>query len=97
MGFILLIGIILFFWHSTQIIGEVSGLENEDIILNNGMTFHICNDSHTIKDKGWILGRVIGSYQTTYFVFSVRGVDPNEMIYVASMGDGAFYQNTELQ
>ena len=81
-----------FAWYSNRIIGEISGPENEKVVFNNGSLYEICDDEHTHKDKGWILGKIAGAYDTSYYVFSVRGASTDEYIYVAAMGRGEFYK-----
>ena len=78
--------------YSNRVIGKLSGSENEKVILDDGVSYVICDDYHTHKDKGWILGKIAGAYGTSYYVFSVRGDATEEYIYVASMGRGAFYK-----
>lgn len=81
-----------FAWYSNRIIGKISGAENEEVVFNDGTSYAICDDYHTHKDKGWILGKITGSYETSYYVFSVRGDTSEEYIYVTAMGRGEFYK-----
>lgn len=92
---ILLLMLLLLLWYSNRIIGRMSGPENERVILNNSITYEICNDFHTNFDIGWILGKITGSYKTTYYVFSVQGDLSHKYIYVAAMGRGEFYKKIE--
>lgn len=82
-------------WYSNRIIGKLSGAENEKVVFNNGVSYAICDDYHTHKDKGWMLGKITGAYDTSYYVFSVRGDSSEEYIYVVAMGRGEFYKRID--
>lgn len=82
----------VFALYSNRTIGKLSGPENELVVLNDGTSYTICDDDHTYKDKGLILGKITGSYNISYIVFSVRGDSSEEYIYVAAMGRGEFYK-----
>ena len=84
--------VVMLFWRCNQTIGKLSGAENEYVIRDNGTRNEMCDDGHTIKDKGWIMGTVTGAHNTTYYVFSVSGESTNEYIYIAALGRGMFYK-----
>ena len=96
--YVLIVAIVValgFLWNTNRIIGKMSGPENEYVVFNNGTTYVLCDDHHSFRDKGWILGRVSAAYNTSYYVFSVRGDSDREYIYVAAMGQGEFYKRTD--
>jgi len=88
------IGLAFTFWYANRIIGHLSGPENENVILDNGNCYSVCYDEHSHKDKGLILGRITGSYNTSYYVFSVKDDPDNNFIYIVSFGHGKFYKRT---
>ena len=95
--YVLIVAIVLvlvFLWNTNRIIGKMSGPENEYVVFNNGTTYALCDDHHSFRDKGWVLGRVSAAYNTSYYVFSVRGDSDREYIYIAAMGKGEFYKRT---
>lgn len=84
---VLAVVVLLRFNHT---IGYMSGPENEKISVN-GEWYEKDDDSpYGSIDHGFILGKADGPYETTYYVFTVRGDD--SYLYVTSMGDGAFYR-----
>lgn len=94
---ILVLCVALLFWKCNRTIGKLSGAENEYVILDNGTRYEMCDDAHTIKDKGWIMGTVTGAYNTTYYVYSVCGESTDEYIYVAALGRGMFYRAINIE
>lgn len=89
---IIIMAIVALVLYSNRTIGILSDPENETVILNNGTRYTACYDDHTNKDRGWILGKITGSYNGVYYVFSVKGDYKREYIYVAAMGRGRFYK-----
>ncbi len=92
----MLFGGLAYIGHVTQIIGNMKGIENEYIVLKDGRTYEICDGNHTHRHTGRMIGKVWqnASQGVAYAVFSVEDQYPEEHIYVASMGQGAFYRRT---
>lgn len=82
-------------YHSTnKVIGNVSGLENERITINDVVYERDLFTDFSRKDRGTYIGKVENSH-ITIRVYSVKGDNDGEYIYALWDWEGGFYSRTE--
>ena len=75
-------------------IGNVSGIENECIIIDDVKYIRDTNNDYSNADKGKFLG-VVSNSAITMRVYTVKGDANEEYIYALWDWEGAFYKKQE--